>query len=94
VASLQPVPSMQQAAGMIAGGSAKVPVLETLNTMKQGGCNTRALELDAPPSGCVRSRGLTYDDPAPSAGAGSSLSLRTEAADSTIAGVFAFQHVN
>lgn len=94
VASLQPVASMQKAAGMLSAGNAKVPVLDTLNTIGPGtqpSCTTRALELEGAPAGCVRTRGLEYDD-AGSQGGGASMSLRTEAADSTIAGVFRFQH--
>ena len=94
-ASLQPIQSLQQAANQVSGGQGKVAVLDTLSGMPLGNqgskCATRALELDiANVSGCVRSRGLELD----SAGASSDSSLRmhTEAADSTIVGVFNFQH--
>jgi hypothetical protein len=95
-ASLQPLASMQQAVGQVSAGQGKVAVLETLSTIppsgQDSGCKTRALELE--PSGgggCVRSRGLELDSPAgPSPE--TSMRIRTEAADSTIVGVFKFQH--
>lgn len=95
-ASLQPIPSMQAAAGQLSAGQGKVAVLESLSTIppsnQSSTCNTRALEFDpGSKPGCVRSRGLELDTSGPSTG-GASLSMRTEAGDSTIVGVFSFQH--
>jgi hypothetical protein len=94
-ASLAPIPSMQAAAGQLSAGQGKVAILESLSAIPGSGpsatCNTRALELDAGSKlACVRSHGLELDTSGLSAGA--SLSMRTEAGDSTIVGIFSFQH--
>jgi hypothetical protein len=65
-----------------------------LNKLDQPADDCKARSFDfvpgAPPPACVRPRGLGY-----SAGAGApavSLRARTEAADTVIAQVFAFEH--
>jgi hypothetical protein len=95
-ASLQPLASLQQAAGALIAGQTKIAVLESLSSLAPGGasgsCRTRALEFDPGTSpACVRTRALELDA-SDGSGGQPSLRLRTEAADSTIVGVFSFQH--
>ncbi len=98
VASLEPVASLDGAIDKAAGGGEATGALASVTRTSEGaskpGCR-RALELDdGSTAKCVRSRGLTLDD-APVAGAGTapaSFRARTEAADSVIVQVFAFEH--
>ena len=98
VASLDPLVSLDGAIDKAAGGAAPSGALASVTDTHEGasqpGC-TRALELDegAAPK-CTRSRGLEYDE-GPSGGAAAqpaSFRARTEAADSVIVQVFAFEH--
>jgi hypothetical protein len=97
VASLTPVASMQEAVDKLNSGGGETTALKSMTGVetKAAGpsCRTRALELDDPASAsCVRSRGLELDDADSAAPTKASLSARTEAADSTIVQVFAFEH--
>jgi len=94
VASLEPLTNIEQAAQRVAAGEKPVGQLAAVAQIPQnsGSCKTRALELDdsaTPP--CVRSRGLELD-PEPQNAGGASLRARTEAADSVLVQVFAFEH--
>lgn len=94
VASLQPLPSLAQAAAQVANGGAPsgalAKVAEVPSNQAQPNCSERGLELDdASSSGCVRPRGLELD-PEPASGA--SLRARTEAADGVLFQVFSFEH--
>ncbi len=94
VASLEPLANFEQAAQRVAAGQKPEGQLAAVAQIPQNSstCRTRALELDdgsAPP--CVRSRGLELE-PQPQTGGGSSLRARTEAADSVLVQVFAFEH--
>ena len=96
VASLAPVASMQEAVDKLNSGSGENTALKAVTGVeaKKAGtsCRTRALELDdTATTGCVRSRGLELDDSS-TAGRATSLSAQTEAADSMIVQVFAFEH--
>jgi hypothetical protein len=105
VASLDPVTSLDGAIERAAGGAAPTGALASVTETREAGgpasaaaprgC-TRALELDegsAPAPKCVRSRGLELDEAPASAGAPpASFRARTEAADSVIVQVFAFEH--
>lgn len=101
VASLDPVVSLQSALEKVNGGAAPSGALAQVTEAQdrsgggKKGC-TRALELDEGDSSakCVRSRGLEYDDAdsAKSSAAPASFRARTEAADSVIVQVFAFEH--
>jgi len=102
VASLDPVVSLDGALAKAGGGAAPSGALAQVTSAEdksstQKGC-TRALELDegdAAPTRCIRSRGLELDDgdakSAPAV-APASFRARTEAADSVIVQVFAFEH--
>ncbi|MBX3210791.1 MAG: DUF4384 domain-containing protein [Labilithrix sp.] len=101
VASLEPVVSLDGAlakagAGAPTGALAEVTRAEGRASARTG-C-TRALELDegtAPSAPCIRSRGLEYSDGDERSGpplAPASFRARTEAADSVIVQVFAFEH--
>ncbi len=98
VASLDPVVSLDGAIAKAAGGAAPSGALAAV-TETQGaappGC-TRALELDEGPAPrCIRSRGLELEEGPASGGAAvnpASFRARTEAADSIIVQVFAFEH--
>lgn len=99
VASLDPIASLDGAMEKFGGGAAPSGALAQVTQAgtSSRGC-TRALELDggdAPPTKCIRSRGLELDDGgAKSATAQpASFRARTEAADSVIVQVFAFEHV-
>jgi hypothetical protein len=101
VASLDPVVSLDSALAKVNGGAplggalAQVTQAEDKAGARKG-C-TRALELDDGDSGkasCIRSRGLEYEEDtkdAPSVRP-ASFRARTEAADSVIVQVFAFEH--
>lgn len=94
VASLEPLANFEQAALRVAAGQKPAGQLAAVAQIPQNSstCRTRALELDdgsAPP--CVRSRGLQLE-PEPQSVGGSSLRARTEAADSVLVQVFAFEH--
>lgn len=96
VASLTPVASMQEAVDKLNSGGGETAALKSMTGVetKAAGtsCRTRALELDdTAAAGCVRSRGLELDEPG-TAGGAASLSARTEAADSMIVQLFAFEH--
>ena len=101
VASLDPVVSLDSAmekansGAAPSGALAQVTRAEDKNGGGEKGC-TRALELDEGDTGgkCVRSRGLELDGAeGESAGARpASFRARTEAADSVIVQVFAFEH--
>ena len=99
VASLDPVVSLDGAMEKVNGGAAPsgalAQVTQADDRTSGKGC-TRALELDegdAAKPRCIRSRGLEYDDAggAPAAKQ-ASFRARTEAADSVIVQVFAFEH--
>jgi hypothetical protein len=99
VASLDPVVSLDGAlekangGGAPTGALAQVTQVDRRATDTPKGC-TRALELDdgAPPR-CIRSRGLELDDDkGASTARRASFSAQTEAADSVIVQVFAFEH--
>ena len=102
VASLDPVVSLDGAMDTSSGGApptgALAQVTQAEDKASGKGC-TRALELDdgdATQPRCIRSRGLEYDDGASGSGAPAakqaSFRARTEAADSVIVQVFAFEH--
>lgn len=102
VASLEPVVSLDgaiaKATGDAAPSGALAQVTQAEDKTSSKGC-TRALELDdgaADKPRCIRSRGLEYDDGGASGGAPAakqaSFRARTEAADSVIVQVFAFEH--
>ncbi|MBX3224022.1 MAG: DUF4384 domain-containing protein [Labilithrix sp.] len=102
VASLEPVLSLDGALAKAGGGSAPTGALAEVTRAEapsaaRKGC-TRALELDegsAPNPPCIRSRGLEYaagDEKSGPAIAPASFRARTEAADSVIVQVFAFEH--
>jgi hypothetical protein len=94
VASLDPLVSLDGAIAKSAGGQAPTGALASVTAAEsdaaQKGC-TRSLEYDdgAPAPKCVRSRGLEYDD---GGAQPASFRARTEAADSVIVQVFAFEH--
>jgi hypothetical protein len=99
VASLDPVVSLEGSIAKAAGGAAPTGALASVTDTHEGrsekGC-TRALELDEGPAPkCLRTRGFEYDE-GPSGGGASaqpaSFRARTEAADSVIVQVFAFEH--
>ncbi|MBX3262644.1 MAG: DUF4384 domain-containing protein [Labilithrix sp.] len=101
VASLDPVVSLDGALAKAGGAAAPTGALAEVTraedrTSARKGC-TRALELDegaAPSAPCIRSRGLEYasDDGSGPPAAPASFRARTEAADSVIVQVFAFEH--
>ena len=98
VASLDPVVSLDGAIATAAGGSAPSGALASVTAAQRDstpGC-TRALELDEGPAPkCTRTRGLELDEEPPGSGAAperASFRARTEAADSVIVQVFAFEH--
>lgn len=101
VASLEPMVSLDGAIDRASSGrepptGALASVTETHEGSSPKGC-TRALELDEGPAPkCFRSRGLELDEASPAAGAAAaqpaSFRARTEAADSVIVQVFAFEH--
>lgn len=100
VASLDPVTSLDGAIEKASGGAAPTGALASVTETQGGGgakgC-TRALELDEGPAPkCFRSRGLELDEgPGDGSGAAAqpaSFRARTEAADSVIVQVFAFEH--
>ena len=102
MASLDPVVSLASAMDKANGGAAPSGALAQVAQAQERsgpapkGC-TRALELDEGDSNakCVRSRGLEYDDADSKAGPvaqPASFRARTEAADSVIVQVFAFEH--
>jgi len=94
VASLAPLNDIEGTLSR-AAEPASAGALASLNRLDQpapSDCKTRSFDLDlgTPPPTCVRARGFDFD-----AGAGApavSLRARTEAADSVIAQVFAFEH--
>jgi hypothetical protein len=99
VASLEPLASLDGAIDKASGGAAPTGALAQVTETHEGGSPpgcTRALELDegtAPK--CTRSRGLEYDEGSSggaAAPAPASFRARTEAADSIIVQVFAFEH--
>jgi hypothetical protein len=95
VASLEPLPSLAQAATLVANGGAPqgalAKVAQVSSNQGDPNCNERGLELDdTSSSGCVRPRGLELE-PDPTAN-GASLRARTEAADGVLFQVFAFEH--
>lgn len=99
VASLDPVVSLDGAIEKANGGAAPSGTLAQVTQTERSGARdcTRALELDeggaAPSTKCVRSRGLELDDGAKSPDVEpASFRARTEAADSVIVQVFAFEH--
>ncbi|HVJ92169.1 MAG TPA: DUF4384 domain-containing protein [Labilithrix sp.] len=103
VASLDPVVSLdgalqQATSGPPSGALAQVTRADEGGGAAQKGC-TRALEFDEGESAkpkCIRSRGLEYDDEPGQGGPSlqpASFRARTEAADSVIVQVFAFEHV-
>ncbi len=94
VASLEPLANLEQSAQRVAAGQKPEGQLAAVAQIPQnsGACKQRALELDdgtTPP--CVRSRGLELEPDSQSA-SGASLRARTEAADSVLVQVFAFEH--
>jgi hypothetical protein len=91
VASLEPVVSLDGAMAKIESGPSGALAQVTRADDKGKGC-TRALEYDEGDGNakCIRSRGLEYDE-GPSAQP-ASFRARTEAADSVIVQVFAFEH--
>ena len=101
VASLDPLVSLAGAIDKASGGAAPTGALAQVTAAQHDGAGTkgctRALELDEGPAPrCIRSRGLEYDGegssaPAPAASR-ASFRARTEAADSVIVQVFAFEH--
>jgi Domain of unknown function (DUF4384) len=94
VASLDPLANLQQAAEKVAAGQKPEGQLAAVADMPQnsGSCRSRALELDdGAPTPCVRSRGLALDSE-PQSETGASLRAKTEAADSVLVQVFAFEH--
>ena len=102
VASLDPIVSLdsalQNAKSDAPPSGALAQVTQAEDKTSGKGC-TRALELDegdANTPRCIRSRGLEYDDGGGSSGApaakNASFRARTEAADSVIVQVFAFEH--
>lgn len=95
IASLEPLPNLAQAASQVANGAAPqgalAKVAQVSSNQADPNCNERGLELDdTSSSGCVRPRGLELE-PEPSS-SGASLHARTEAADSVLFQVFAFEH--
>jgi hypothetical protein len=98
VASLDPVVSLDGAMEKVNCGAAPSGAFAQVERTTSGskGC-TRALELDEGDSSkCVRSRGFELDEGDSSASSGRarpvSFRARTEAADSVIVQVFAFEH--
>lgn len=100
VASLEPMTSLEGAIDKAAGGAtpagAMASVTEARPEADARGC-TRALELDEGPAPkCFRSRGFELDEGPAQGGAAAappaSFRARTEAADSVIVQVFAFEH--
>lgn len=98
VASLDPLTSLDEAVQKAMSGAAPSGLLAQVTASKgasaaQKGC-TRALELDAGPSSCIRSRGLELSGGNAASSGTHRVSFRaqTEAADSVIVQVFAFEH--
>lgn len=100
VASLEPLTSLDGAIEKAASGAAPTGLLAQVTASDGGsdlrgeGC-TRALEFEDSPSTCFRTRGLELSDgdEAPSSGAlPVSFRAQTEAADTIIVQVFAFEH--
>jgi|GEM_PF-2304771 len=100
VASLEPMTSLEGAIAKAAGGAtpagAMASVTEAQPEAAARGC-TRALELDEGPAPkCFRSRGFELDEGSSESGGAApqpaSFRARTEAADSVIVQVFAFEH--
>ncbi len=94
VASLEPLPSLADAAARVASGGEPQGTLAKLasvpSNQPQPSCTERGLELDdSSTSGCVRTRGLELD---PEPNAQTSLRARTEAADGVLFQVFSFEH--
>jgi hypothetical protein len=98
VASLEPMTSLDGAISKASGGAAPAGAITSVTDAEAGGARgcTRALELDEGPTPkCIRTRGFELDEgPAESGGAPqpASFRARTEAADSVIVQVFAFEH--
>jgi len=97
VASLLPVTQLATAADHARAGGASNAALTQLTSIDSG-CKSRGLsyaEDDPAPAGCVRSRGLSYDDGGGGGGGDrASVSQTTEAGDDLIATVFHFQHAH
>jgi hypothetical protein len=93
VASLHPVTALAAAAEKASQGGQPGEAIQRVTAI-DGACTSRGLTLDdsapSPSAGCARPRGLSLDDGA-SAGKASMVAT-TEAADDTIATVFAFHH--
>jgi hypothetical protein len=94
VASLDPISSLAGAVDRDGASGAVGQVIAARSGTGGKGC-ARALELDDAAPKCVRPRGLELDGAEASGGASgepASFRARTEAADSVIVQVFAFEH--
>lgn len=97
VASLDPLVSLNGAIDKASSGAPPSGALAQVTGAEERssgatGC-TRALEYDEGPAPkCIRSRGLEYDEGGSSGAAPASFRAKTEAADSVIVQVFAFEH--